>query len=733
MAKNLLFEIGTEELPSSSITEGIKNIKALLEESLKNNRLVFGSIQAGATPRRITVFVENLEEQQKTQEKVLTGPPKNIAFDINGVPTAAASGFAKSLNIKVGQLVEVDTGKGIYLGYNVTEEGKKTKDVLPEILKNIILSLQFSKQMTWGDYTLKFSRPIRWIAAMFGDETIDFKVENIFSSDITFGHRALKNQPIKIPGQGSFEQYCDFLQQQAKVILVPLRRRKMILDAINSLESDNWTGGDKVIVDEGLLDEVVNLVEMPNVLVGTFPDEYLYIPKDILIKAIQHHQRYFAVLKSDGRVSTNFITVQNGTQDESGAIVKGNERVLKARLSDAKFFYEQDRKSNFELWIEKLKGVIFYSQIGSLYDKEIRLGRMCLKISEILKQKGIIDKDFPDKDLLRAGMICKCDLVTDLVVEFPELQGLVGKEYAKEKDESREIPDAVFEHYLPRFAGDILPATLTGAILSLADKFDTISGMFLTGNIPSGSQDPFALRRKASGIVMTSLNKGFDFDISEIIKFNLGLYLESFDFKNKKELKKTGAAAEAARDAEAAITANAGIDKAAETAGAVFDFIMARYRFMLEKQGKKTDIFEAVVAAGCNSIIQLDLRYKALETYITDSGDVLKLSEPLTRCKNITKGGRKFGKVDEKLLKDEAELILYKALVQKEKTIKSLVVSKRFDIVIAELAGFAGSINYFFEKVLVMDKDEAIKQNRLNLVKSCTELYYLFADFSKIL
>ncbi len=232
---------------------------------------------------------------------------------------------------------------------------------------------------------------------------------------------------------------------------------------------------------------------------------------------------------------------------------------------------------------------------------------------------------------------------------------------------------------------------------------------------------------------MTSLNKGFDFDISEIIKFNLGLYLESFDFKNKKELKKTGAAAETARDAEAAITANAGIDKAAETAGAVFDFIMARYRFMLEKQGKKTDIFEAVVAAGCNSIIQLDLRYKALETYITDSGDVLKLSEPLTRCKNITKGGRKFGKVDEKLLKDEAELILYKALVQKEKTIKSLVVSKRFDIVIAELAGFAGSINYFFEKVLVMDRDEAIKQNRLNLVKSCTELYYLFADFSKIL
>jgi glycyl-tRNA synthetase beta chain len=705
MAKNLLFEIGTEELPSSSINEGIKNIKMLLEESLQNNRLVFDSIQAGATPRRITVFVESLEEQQKTQEKVLTGPPKKIAFDINGVPTAAASGFAKGLHIEIGQLIEVDTGKGIYLGYKVTEEGKKTKDVLPGILKDIILSLQFSKQMTWGDYTLKFSRPIRWIAAIYGNDTIEFKVENISSSNITFGHRALNNEPIKIPGQGSFEQYCDFLEEQAKVILDPLRRRKMILDSIEKIESEKWASGDKVIMDDGLLDEVVNLVEMPNVLVGNFPDEYLYIPKDILIKAIQHHQRYFAVLKSDGLVSTNFIVVQNGERDETGSIVKGNERVLKARLSDAKFFYEQDRKSNFEAWMEKLKGVIFYSLIGSLYDKEIRLGRICLKISEMLKQKGVLDKGFPDKNLLRAVMLCKCDLVTDLVVEFPELQGLVGKEYAKEKGEAGEIPDAVFEHYLPRFAGDMLPATLTGAILSLADKFDTIIGMFLAGNIPSGSQDPFALRRKASGIVLASLEKGFDFDIGEAIKFNLDLYLESFDFKNK----------------------------AAGTAEAVFDFIMARYRFILEKQGKRTDIFEAVVSSGCNSIIQLDLRYKALETYIMDSGDVLKLSEPLSRCKNITKVGRKFGEIDEKLLKEDAELKLYKALAQKGKTLKTLMVSKSFDAVIKELADFAGYINYFFEKVLVMDRDEAIKQNRLNLVKSCTELYYLFADFSKIL
>jgi glycyl-tRNA synthetase beta chain len=348
-----------------------------------------------------------------------------------------------------------------------------------------------------------------------------------------------------------------------------------------------------------------------------------------------------------------------------------------------------------------------------------------LKISESLKQEGIINKDFPDSNLLRAGMICKCDLVTDLVVEFPELQGLVGKEYAREKGEADELSDAVFEHYLPRFAGDILPATVTGAILSLADKFDTISGMFLTGNIPSGSEDPFALRRKALGIVLTSLDKEFDFDISSIIRFSIGLYIESFDFKDKKELKKKDDTAGIAKSADTTD------GKAAETLMAVFDFIMARYRFMLEKQGKRTDIFEAVVSAGCNSMTQLDLRYKALETYIAGSGDVLKLSEPLTRCKNIIKG-RQFGKVDAKLLKDDAELMLYETLTQKEKVLKNHMASKSFDSAIAELASFADSINYFFEKVLVMDNDEGIKQNRLNLIKSCTELYYLFADFSKI-
>jgi glycyl-tRNA synthetase, tetrameric type, beta subunit len=772
MAKNLLFEIGTEELPSSSIIEGIKNIKTLLEGSLKNNRLVFGGVQAGATPRRITAFVESLKEQQKTEEKVITGPPKKIAFDVNGIPTAAAEGFASGLNIEVGELIEVDTGKGIYLGYKVTEEGKKTKDVLPEVLKNIILSLQFGKQMTWGNYSIKFSRPIRWIAAIYGGEVIDFKVENLSSSNITFGHRALKNEPIKIPEPGSFKQYCDFLQKEAKVILEPQKRREMILDFMKELESNVWKDSFKIIIDEGLLDEVVNLVEMPNVLAGTFPVEYLYIPKDILIKAIQHHQRYFAVLDSRGSVSTNFIIVQNGEQDKSRAIVKGNERVLKARLSDAKFFYEQDRKSSFEVWIEKLKGVIFYSQIGSLYDKEIRLSKICLKISEMLKQKGIINKDFSDVNLSRAGMLCKCDLVTDLVVEFPELQGLVGKEYAKEKGEDGEIPDAIFEHYLPRFVRDALPATLTGAILSLADKFDTISGMFLTGNIPSGSQDPFALRRKASGIVLTCLDKGFDLDISELISFSVGLYLESFDFKNKKELKKTDSAAKPAGAAGAdrapgaagtagvsdyaeadwpagdfgaaehaadvraadyaAAVGPAGDVRAVGTAGAVFDFIMARYRFRLEKQNKRTDVFEAVMEAGCNSITQLDLRYKALETYIINYSDILKLSEPLTRCKNIIKG-RQFGKVDERFLKEDAELKLYKALLQKEKTIKDLAALKSFDRVIVELAGFADSINYFFDKVLVMDKDEDVRQNRLNLVKSCTELYYLLADFSKIL
>jgi glycyl-tRNA synthetase beta chain len=705
MAKNLLFEIGTEELPSSCIAEGIKNLKALLEEKLTQSRLSFAGIETYATPRRIVAFVNYLDEKQAAEEKIITGPPKGIAFDRNGNHTDAAVGFARSMKVDVRKLEEFETERGIYLGIKLLEEGKSARVILPDLLKSVILLMTFNKQMTWGDYAVRFARPIRWIAALYGKDIVQFRIENITSSNRTYGHRTLSPEPIIIPSPlENIEDYFEFLHQKCNVILNPSKRKDMILDSIKNLEENKWKAKFKVVVDDSLLDEVVNIIEIPNVLIGTFPDDYLYIPKEILIKAIQHHQRYFAVIDDSGTVATMFIVVQNGIEDKTGEIVKGNVRVLKARLNDAGFFYKEDRKNSFESWFDKLKGVIFYSGLGSLNDKSLRLQKICRFIAVLLEKKGVLKKSLIKDDLVRASMLCKCDLVTNLVVEFPELQGLVGREYAKEKKEKDDVAESIFEHYLPRFAGDILPETDVGSILSISDKLDTITGMFLAGNIPSGSEDPFALRRKASGIILTSLKKGYDLDVLKICKFSVDLYIETTNFKN--------------------------IDKQ-KIIREVADFITARYRFRLEKQNKRTDIFNAVIEVGCFSIVDFDLRYKAIAEYLTKE-KTESLSEPLIRCKNIIKG-KDFSQVDEKLLREEAEIELYNQLVQRRKKINKDISNRKYSDAILRLADFKNLIDEFFDRVLVMDKNDAIRANRINLVKSCVDLYYLFADFSKIL
>ncbi|MBM3706438.1 MAG: glycine--tRNA ligase subunit beta, partial [Actinobacteria bacterium] len=381
---------------------------------------------------------------------------------------------------------------------------------------------------------------------------------------------------------------------------------------------------------------------------------------------------------------------------------------LRARLSDAKFFYEQDRKCSFDFWVEKLKGVVFYSGLGSLFDKSLRLEKICSEIISLLTANDR-DSGFNRPGLLkecsRASFICKCDLVTDLVVEFPELQGFVGREYAKEKGENPDVAEAIFEHYLPRYAQDILPETGAGSILSIADKLDTIAGMFIAGNIPTGSEDPFALRRKASGIILTSLGKDYNLDILKVAGFAAGLFIESFEFKN--------------------CDANS-------VAQDVSDFIFARYRSRLEKASRRTDLFDAVRETGCSSIRELDLRYRSLEDYIRARKSILALSEPLTRCKNIIKG-KTFSDISRTLLKDDAEISLFETLLEKEKLLSEYLKENRFDEALQELEDFAGSVNLFFDRVLVMEKDENIRSNRINIIHRCTQLYYNIADFSRIL
>lgn len=700
MEKKLAFEIGTEELPSSCLNEGIASLKNILCDKLAKNRLDFSKVETFGTPRRLIAIVHDLKDMQNSLEKLVMGPPEKISFDVAGKPNQAAIGFAKGLGIAVEELERISTDKGVYIGKKLFEEGKKTSDILPQILKDLIFSIAFSKQMTWADWQIRFARPIRWILAIYGDEILNIEIESLKSGNLTFGRRTICPQSFTVDNADGL---LDILGQKGNVIIDSAKRREIILNGIREIEERHKGSKIKTVINEDLLDEIINLVEFPNVLIGSFPEKFLSLPRDILIKAIEYHQRYFAVTSEKDEVLPEFVVVQNGISDKNGEIIKGNERVLKARLSDASFFYGEDRKHSWENWIDKLKGVIFYSKLGSMYDKELRLVKISQKIiSELNKNGSNISDDIIDYSL-RASMLCKTDLVTNLVVEFPELQGVAGREYAKERNENKEVYESIFEHYLPGFYGDILPQTTTGTIISIADKIDTITGMFLAGAIPSGSEDPFALRRRALGIVLSVLEKNYDLDINELTGFSVDLYNQFLKF-----------------DAE----------KASKTVGSVVDFIIARLKFIYEKDEKRTDLIDAISGSGITLLLSIAKRYVAIMKIISE-GKLEEISLPMIRCKNILKG-KNFGEVKPDLFKEDSEKELYDEIISKYKIIKKLNAENEYDKSINVVVDFRKKVDNFFDKVLIMDKIEEVKNNRLNLVKKALDLYMMIADFSKI-
>ncbi len=690
MDKKLIFEIGTEELPSSSVYEGANELKVVLGKKLERERITFSSIYTYGTPRRLTAYVKGVKGMQDSHKKVVTGPPKKIAFEPSGKPSKAVIGFARSLDLDVSQLEEIETDRGIYMGKNIVEEGRPAIEILPGLLRDCIGEINFSKQMAWGDYDFKFARPIRWILALLGKEVIGLELENLRSQRFTYGLRNLDKSLIEIKDAG---EYMKALEKKGNVIVDCTRRKSAIEQSIQELEERLWNNQKKVLLDRELLDEVVNLVEYPHVSTGTFDPKYLYIPRDILIKAIEYHQKYFAVVDDNRDITTSFVIVQNGKGDER-SIVKGNQRVLEARLSDATFFYEEDKKQDFSGWLEKLKGVIFYTGIGSMHDKVSRLKKIVAFIADKLDKKevGLI---------LRAAQISKCDLVTNMVVEFPQLQGIVGREYAKERGEDQRVADAVFEHYLPRFAQDTLPGDDIGTILSLADKMDTICGMFILGNMPTGSEDPFALRRKASGIVSSILEKDYPLPLADLIDFVTYLYEQAFGHKRPRGLKSK-----------------------------ILDFILARYRFNLEKQGKRIDIAESVIGTGISSISGINKRYNALEKYFLQK-EIELLANPMVRCQNITKG-KEIPELDPSLFNHDDEKRLYKALVRVGDIVSDRLRKEEYFGILIELEGFGKIVDRFFDQVLVMDKDPKIRGNRISLVKAARDLYMNIADFSKL-
>ena len=701
MEKTLLFEIGTEELPSSCLNEGVNSLKNILTDKFLKNRLKFEKIETFGTPRRLIAVIHGLRDMQDSLEKLVMGPPERISYDDSGKPNQAAVGFARGIGIDVKDLEKISTDKGVYIGKKIFEKGVKTTEILPSILAEAIFLISFSKQMIWADWQIKFARPIRWLLAVYGEEILTLSIESLKSSNLTYGHRTLCPHSINVKNADDFS---DLLEKEGKVIADAAGRKEIILKGIRAIEENRKKDKIKVIINNDLLDEIINLVEMPNVLIGPFPEKFLSLPDDILIKAIEYHQRYFAVKNEKNKVLPEFVAVQNGVSDSNGEIIKGNERVLKARLSDASFFYDEDKKHTWEDWIEKLKGVIFYSKLGSIYDKELRLAKICQKIiSELNQVKIIIPAEMLEYSK-RASMLCKTDLVTNLVVEFPEIQGVVGREYAKERNEPGEVCEAIFEHYLPRFFGDLLPSTSTGAILSIADKIDTIAGMFLAGAIPSGSEDPFALRRRASGIVLSILEKNFDLDIYELVRFSVRLYKDFIKIDEDKESK---------------------------IINDVTDFIMARFKFNYEKDNMRTDLIDAIYSANIFSLTEISKRYVAIQKII-DIGKIDDISLPMIRCRNIVKG-RNACSVAPGMFKESSEKELYDEVLSKEEMIRKDISEGSYDKSLTELLDFRKKVDNFFDKVLIMDKMEEVKNNRLSLVNKVLGVYLMIADFSKII
>jgi len=694
-----ILEIGVEEIPPIYIDKAIVDLKNIAIKDLKELNIDHGNVQTFGTPRRLSIYIDNIKSKQRDISKKIKGPSKNISFDSNGSPLKPAIKFANANHVKVEELIAESTEKGDYLFVEKNIEGKKTETLLPKLCLNLINGLNFSKSMRWGNNSFRFIRPIRWMVALLDDKIVPFELENIKSDCISYGHRLLHPKPVKIYSAEAYSK----IMEACFVIIDPEKRKKIILKQINN-NTKKISGKD--YIDEKLMDEVKNLVEYPRVLLGKYDESYLKLPPEVLEAVMIKHQKYFPVYsKKDGLLPFFFVVINGNKSTYKNSIIQGNERVLKARLEDAKFFYQEDQRvSNNKLkpldnFLVKLKDVIYQENIGSMYDKVERI----IALSEIIGNKMKLDRESV-KILKRSAQLCKSDLVSEMVKEFPELQGIMGKEYAILQGEDRAVADAIFEHYLPRFSDDSLPNTIYGTILSIADKLDNITSCFVNNNIPDGSQDPYALRRQSLGIINILLSNNINISFDEIINHNINLLLSNDSFSvniNIEELKLK-----------------------------IKEFILQRLRYLFIEKGYNYDIIDAVLLLKPNNVIDAFLRIEAIQG-IYKLPKFNRIITAATRTYNLSKN-TEYYKINQSIFKEVEEKILYENYIKTNDNIKKALDKKNYREIFDTLESITESIDIFFDNVLVMDKDEEIKKNRLALLKNITDMYCVVADLSKI-
>ena len=680
MSKDLLLEIGTEEVPAHVMPHLLADLKRLAGDVFAERRLAYDSLRTIGTPRRTALLVTGLAERQEDISTETRGPSVAIAFDAEGKPTKAGAGFARGQGVDPAALIQRDG----YVYASVHERGAETAQLLTELLPELIRAIPLPNSMRWGDLDFRFIRPIRWIVALYGTEVVPFTLANVTSGNTSRGHRTLSPQDFVISSPADYETACE----KAYIIVDPVRRRSMITEQINEVAKE--AGGTAEITPD-LLEEVLYLVEYPTALSGAFEEKYLALPAETVITPMRDHQRYFPVKAADGSLLPVFITVRNGGREHLDVVAHGNERVLRARLADAQFFFDEDRKKSLAEHREKLKTVVFQQGLGSMYEKTERLMELVTAIVEELAPDEAAYEAM-EPDARRAAELSKADLVTGMVTEFTELQGIMGREYALLDGEKPEVARAIDEQYMPRFAGDELPQSDLGFALSVADKIDNIVGTFSRGKIPTGSQDPFALRRQALGLVLMLIEHESGLLLSDLVEEASDLYDLDVSLCQKMQVY-------------------------------VADFIRLRLKNVLTERGVRYDVQEAVLT-DVDFVADVPVRAAYVERLLaSDGADALVQS--FVRVGNIARM-TETGIVDPALFAAQEEGALHAAY---ERAVAARAAGA--DTLPAEQA-LAAAIDAFFDAVMVMDKDERIKKNRLTLLKVIDNYLLCTADYSKI-
>jgi glycyl-tRNA synthetase beta chain len=693
--RDFLVEIGTEELPPLALKSLAENFAAGIAKGLEAARLKHGRVQHFASPRRLAVLVKGLTEQQPEQELKRRGPPVTAAFDASGNPTRAAVAFAESCGTSVAALSRITEPKGEFLFYSARVPGRAARELLPGVVTEALDGLPIPKRMRWGSGDAEFVRPVQWVVLLFGKELIRARVMDTESGQLTHGHRFHAPKPLRIATPGG---YVGTLRTRGYVMADFAERRAKIRAGVNELAAG--LGGVPVSSDE-LLDEVTALVEWPVPLAGEFEARFLELPREVLIATLQDHQRYFPLADSDGRLLPSFIAVANLESRDPAQVRAGNERVVRPRLSDAAFFYDTDRRQPLAQRRTGLGGVVFQSQLGTLADKAARIRVLAGEIAERLNA----DRTSAE----RAAELCKCDLLTAMVGEFPELQGTMGRYYAEHDGESPEVSVAIAEHYLPRFAGDELPAGPVGTALAIADKLDTITGIFAIDQKPTGTRDPFGLRRAALGVVRIIIEKRLELDLRALIR----------------------------RAAELLAERSAGVPAPSDALQEqVYDYVMERLRaYYLESAGTTitTEMFDAVLSNRPPSPLDFDARLRAVEGFLKLEA-AASLAAANKRIVNILRKADRptTTEVRPGLLQLDAERRLHAALEQLRPEVEPLLARRDYTEALQRLARLREPVDAFFDSVMVMDENADLRGNRLGLLAALRQLFLHTADLSRL-